>query len=220
MAEKIIIFGVGKITDCLYYYLSRDTDYEICAFCVDKEYIEEQEYHGLPVVAFDDIETLYPVADYKIAISIGYQKINKIREAKYNQAKEKGYSFISYISSKAVCDGTIGENTFIFDGTIVNPSVEIGNNVFIWSGSHIGHHSKIKDHCFISSSRTAGCILIEENCFVGVGATICDTLTVGHHSIIGGGMVISKNIKPNSVMAMKQAKPLELKSYEMEDILG
>src|SRR5574344_515305 len=100
MAKKLILFGIGKVTAVINYYLKRDTDWDICAFCVDKEYLKSnnETFNDKPVVAFEDIEKLYPPEEHSMAIAIGYHKMNKVREARYNTAKEKGYNLINYIS--------------------------------------------------------------------------------------------------------------------------
>jgi acyl-[acyl carrier protein]--UDP-N-acetylglucosamine O-acyltransferase len=79
-------------------------------------------------------------------------KMNNMRKAVYEQGKEMGYEFISYVSSKAtVCDNKIGDNCFILEDNTLQPFTEIGNNVVMWSGNHIGHHGKIEDHVFFTS---------------------------------------------------------------------
>ena len=54
--EKVIIFGIGDISQIAYLYLSENKNYEIVAFTIDKEYIKEDTFLGLPVVAFENLE--------------------------------------------------------------------------------------------------------------------------------------------------------------------
>ncbi|OFW87466.1 MAG: transferase [Alphaproteobacteria bacterium RIFCSPHIGHO2_02_FULL_46_13] len=218
---KVILWGTGQIAEVVYHYLTTDTDHEICAFCVDREYIKEPVFKGLPVVAFEDITDTYSPAEYKMAIPIGYKSINKHREQKYLDAKAKGYEFITYISSKTSCDAeTVGENTFIFEGNFIQPFVQIGNNVIIWATGGIGHHAVIEDHCFLASPKISGATRIGRNSFLGTNATIGDNLTIGSHCIIGAAAVVLKDVPAGSVLATKQTKALEMTSYELEDILG
>ena len=218
---KIILWGTGQIAEVVYYYLTTDTTHEICGFCVDRAYLTTHEFKGLPVVAFEDIDQLYPPTDYKMAIPIGYKHLNKHREQKYLEAKAKGYSFISYISSKSVCDAEfVGENTFIFNFNDIQPFVKIGNNVIIWTTGGIGHHVIIEDNCFLASPRIAGSTKIGRNTFIGINATIGDNLEIGSHCIIGAGTLVLKDVVENTVIVAKQTKALDLKSYEFEDILG
>ena len=54
--EKVILWGVGKIAEVVHFYLTEDSDYEVCAFCVDKEYKDREVFRDLPVECFDEIE--------------------------------------------------------------------------------------------------------------------------------------------------------------------
>ena len=42
--EKVIIFGIGDISQIAYLYLSENKNYEIVAFTIDKEYIKEDTF--------------------------------------------------------------------------------------------------------------------------------------------------------------------------------
>lgn len=221
MLQKIIIWGTGQISDVVTHFIRRDASHEIVAYCIDRAWMEASVHNGLPVVAFEDIKTVYPPSEVKLLFPISFRKLNTIREDKFNKAKQMGYDFVSYISRNAICDASkIGENVIIFDGAIINPFVKIGNNCIIWSQSHIGHHSTVGDNCFIASARTAGCVKVQNNCFLGVGSVICDTLTIGDHSIIGGGVVVTKDLPSASVIASPRVQPLPITSYEIEGVLG
>jgi len=151
--EKVVIFGTSIMAEVVYYYLAKDSAYEVVAFTADRDFIKEKEFFNLPVVPFEDVESIYPPDRFKMFIAVGYQKINKVRAKKYEEAKEKGYTLISYVSPKAmVWDNVeIGDNCFIFESNVIQPCVKIGNDVIIWSGNHIGHHGSIGDHVYIAS---------------------------------------------------------------------
>ena len=46
-----------------------------------------------------------------------------------------------------------------------------------------------------------GKIIIEDNCFIGMNATIMPGVTIGKNSIIGACSLVNKDIEPNSVYA-------------------
>jgi len=212
---KIVLFGNGKIAEVAYYYLTNDSPYEIAAFTVDKEFIQEDKMLGLPVIPFDQVEIEYPPTDYGMLVAVGYQKLNKLRAAKYNDAKGKGYKLVSYISSKLGNFGNveIGDNCFILENQAIQPCSKIGNNVTIWSGNHIGHHSTIQDHCFITSQVViSGNTVIEPYCFIGVNATIGHSITIGEESFIGAGSLITKNADKKSVFIAKDTDKYKLDS--------
>jgi len=193
---KIIIFGNGQIASVGYSYLLHDSKHEVVAFTVDNKFINETYLFGLPVVPFDNIESLYPPDQYKMLIMVSYKKVNQLRAQKFKEAKIKGFKFITYIHSKASIwpDLEIGENCFIMEQNVIQPFVSIGDNVIIWSGNHIGHHTTIHDHCFISSHVVvSGSSVIKPYCFLGVNSTIRDGVTVAEKNVVGAGALVLKN---------------------------
>ena len=189
---KVIIFGVGQISEIAHFYLIHDSDHEIVAFTVDQEFMKNDSFHDLPVVAYEDLVKKYPPHEYKVFIPISYKKVNKLPAEKFKDAKEKGYECISYISSKATYYNTpVGENCFIFENNVIQPFTEIGDNCILWSGNHIGHHTTIEDHCFLASHVVvSGSVCIGEYSFLGVNATIRDNIKVGKENVIGANSLI------------------------------
>ena len=219
--EKAIVWGTGQMAEVAYYYLDTDSEYEVCAFCVDKEYRDKAEFHGLPVVCFEDLQELYPSSEYKLSILISYTSMNRIRTAKYLEAKKQGYSFVTYISSKATYYGTlVGENCFIMENNVIQPYSEIGDNVVMWSGNHLGHHSKIKSHCFIASHVViSGSTTIGESSFLGVNATIRDNIEIGKFNLIGAGSLVLSDTEEYAVLSAKgNTAKLPLRSIDVRHI--
>jgi len=200
--QKVIIFGTGDISDIAYFYLSQENKYEVVAFTMDKEYIKEENFRGLSIVPFENLEDTYSIDEYKMFIPLSYTKVNKLREQKFLEAKEKGYEFISYVSpdSTVASNAKIGENCFIFEDNTVQPFVTIEDNCILWSGNHIGHHTTIKANCFISSHVVvSGGVEIGENTFIGVNATLRDHITIGKANVIGAGALILGDTEDNKV---------------------
>ncbi|WP_428026089.1 acetyltransferase [Arcobacter sp.] len=219
--KKVIIFGLGDISQIAYFYLCDDKRYEVVAFTMDSEYINEKNCNNLPVVPFENIEDTYSPSDYTMFIPLSYTKINKLREKKFNEAKNKGYQFLTYISPNASIakNVNIGENCFIFEDNTIQPFVEIGNNCILWSGNHIGHHSKINDHCFIASH-----VVISGGCkvgaytFIGVNATLRDHITIGESNVIGAGSIILGDTEDNKVYMAKQTEVSKVPSNRLRGI--
>jgi len=200
--DKVVIFGLGDISQIAKFYLENDENYEVVAFTIDKEYLKEDKIEGLPVIAFEELASVYPSSKFKMFIPLSYTKVNKLREAKFLEAKEKGYKFISYISPDATVasNSKIGENCFIFEDNTIQPFVTIGDNCILWSGNHIGHHSTIKAHCFIASHVVvSGGVEIGENTFIGVNATLRDHIKIGKSNVIGAGAIILGDTEDNKV---------------------
>jgi sugar O-acyltransferase (sialic acid O-acetyltransferase NeuD family) len=215
---KIILFGTGDIAQLANYYFKTDSEHEVVAFTVDKEYITEGTYEGLPLIAFDEVESRYPSSEYKMFIALSYAKMNTIREEKYNLAKKKGYELVSYLSTKCsyMSQYEHGDNCFILEDNTVQPFVKIGSNVTLWSGNHIGHHSEIKDHNFISSHVViSGHCIINSNCFLGVNSTLAHKVEIAKETLLGAGAIIAKNTDVKGIYVPPRTIKLEKNSDQI-----
>lgn len=211
--NKVIVFGTNDLAELTHWYLTNDSDYEIVAFTVNREYLKEDTFKGLPVIPFEELEKLYPPTEYLFFAPMTGTKMNNNRKRIYEEGKKKGYQYISYISSKAtICGNKIGENCFILEDNTLQPFTEIGNNIVMWSGNHIGHHGKIEDHAFFTSHVVlSGHCHVKERAWFGVNSTIRDGLTIGEGSLIAMGAVITKSTDDDGLYmgapATKQKAP-------------
>jgi sugar O-acyltransferase (sialic acid O-acetyltransferase NeuD family) len=174
----------------------------VVAFTVDRDYVTEDRFCGLPLVPFDEVATHFPPEEHACFVALSYSQLNKLRREKYLAAKALGYEMVSYVSSRAtvLSEEPLGENCFILEDNTIQPFVKIGNNVTLWSGNHIGHHSVIQDHCFLASHIVvSGGVEIEESCFIGVNATLRDHIRIGERCVIGAGALILANAEPEGL---------------------
>jgi len=212
MKEKLIIIGDSAFAQIAYEYFTYDSPYEVVAFSVEKDFLKRQEMFGRPVVPFEELQHLYEPANHKVFVAIAYTQLNRLRARLYREAKKKGFSIVSYISSKAFVwrNVEIGENCFVFEDNTIQPFVKIGNNVILWSGNHIGHHSIIRDHSFISSHVViSGFCEVGEYCFIGVNATVANNIRIAKDCLIGAGAVILRDTKEGKIYASKRTEPLK-----------
>ncbi len=219
--RKLVIFGAAQISQVLGFYFDHDSQYDVVGYTVDRDFLDKDTFHGLPLVAFEDLEKRFPPSDHDLFIATSYQDMNKLRTTKYREAKDRGYKLAKYISSKATTwDGLeIGENSFVMEDNTIQPFVEIGNNTIFWSGNHIGHHSKIGDHCFISSHVVvSGNVTIADRCFLGVNATLRNNISLGKAALIGAGTTILSDTEQGSVYAAEEASLKRIKSDKLKQI--
>ena len=85
---KVIIFGCGNISELAYYYLRDDSDHEVIAFTMNKEYITSS-FLDLPVVEFENIENIYDPSEYYLFAPVSARNLNKLREKIYIEGKNK-----------------------------------------------------------------------------------------------------------------------------------
>src|ERR1044071_6000774 len=216
---KVIIFGVQDFAQLAKFYLQHDSEHEVVAFSVNEKYLpEEKTFEGLPVVAFENVETVYPPSETKFFAPMSPSRMNKLRESVYQQIKDKGYELLTDVSSKAAVfpGAKIGDNCFILEDNTIQPFTSIGNNVVLWSGNHIGHHSVIKDHVsFTSHVVLSGHCTVEPFAFFGVNATIRDGIHIAEGSFIAMAAAVTKDTEPWGVYTGLPAKKGETLSKDL-----
>jgi len=214
--EKLIIVGAGEFAEIAHHYFTRWSPYEVVAFSAERNFIDKEKLFDLPVVPFEELEKLYNPEEYKVFVAVTYTQLNRVRTKLFKKAKEKGFSFATFIHPTVFVDDTteIGENCFIFELNNIQYKVVVGNNVILWSKNHIGPRTIIKDNCFISSGVTvSGYCEIGENCFLGVNSCIADYKKIAKDCIIGAGAVVLKDTEAEKVYVGNPAKPLEKSSF-------
>lgn len=216
--RKVVIFGLRDNAELAHYYLKHDSADEVVAFSVSRDCMPElPEYCGLPVVAFEEVESLYPPNEYHFFAPMSPKNMNRDRESVYLAIKAKGYDCISYVSSKATLfDNEIGENCFILEDNTIQPFTRIGNNVVLWSGNHIGHHGVIHDHVtFTSHVVMSGHCEIGSYSFFGVNSTLRNGLKIAEGSFIAMAAAVMKDTEAWGVYKGNPAEKQSIPSTKM-----
>jgi len=139
----------------------------------------------------------------------------------------------------------VGENTYIAKTAVIIGDVVIGSHCSIWENAvirgdlnriEIGDGSNVQDCCVIHTSREHvvrigknvsighGAIVhgasIDDDCIIGINATLLDGVHVGKGSIIAANAVVppGKEIPPNSLVAGVPGKIIREDEGVMEAI--
>lgn len=217
--KQLVIIGNTNNAKLAYYYFKNDSPYEVAGFAVDKAYITEEHFCGLPVFPLETLLETHPPSEYDAFIGIGYSKMNKIREDKYMHLKALGYKLPNYISSKCsfLTEEPIGDNNLILEDNTIQPFVTIGSNNVFWSGNHIGHDVKIGNHNFISSHVViSGFTTIGNNVFLGVNSTFRDAINIADATLVAAGAIIMKDTQRGEVHLPARSTLFGKKSDEIE----
>jgi sugar O-acyltransferase (sialic acid O-acetyltransferase NeuD family) len=196
--KKLIIVGDSAFAEIAFEYFQHDSEYDVVAFCVERQFMKRESLFGLPVVPMEEMEARYAPADHSFFAANVYTQGNQLRTRLYQAAKEKGYKPASYISPHAFVwrNCKIGEHCFIFENNVIQPFVTVGDNVVLWSGNHIGHHSTIESNCFISSHVVvSGFCRVGDSCFMGVNSTVANNVTIGDRCVVGAGALILSDVE-------------------------
>lgn len=126
----------------------------------------------------------------------------------------------------------IGDSTKIGADTTIGSFVDIGKNVTIGKKCNIQAHVTISNGCILGNdvfiapnssllndkypkSTFLNPPVIKDGAAIGGGVTILPNVTVGEKAVVGGGSVVSKDVKPKTVVAGSPAKfVMNLADYE------
>lgn len=205
--KKLIIFGDTVVAKLAHFYFMRDSDFEVVAFTVDRDYLANPEFCGLPVVEFESLSEAFSPDEYSLFIAMGPTAMNQIRAGKVSEAKSKGYSLASYISPHAVCHSNIGDNCLVADNAVINPFSKIGDNNFFWEFSLICNDLEIGDHCYFSPrSVISSYSKIEDSCVVGTGSIIKAHANLARGTLVGARCYITRDTEGNSVFGERNSE--------------
>ncbi|MFP4557299.1 MAG: serine O-acetyltransferase EpsC [Bacteroidales bacterium] len=108
---------------------------------------------------------------------------------------------------------TIGNEFFIDHGTgiVIGETSKIGNRVKLYQGVTIGALSVCKE-----SAKTKRHPTIEDDVVIYAGATILSgRTTIGHNSIIGGNVWLTKSVPPYSLVQHEDKVRVKQKRYSL-----
>lgn len=195
--RKLIIVGDSVFAQVAYEFFAHDSEYEVVAFSVEREYLKRETMFDLPIVAFESLAETYSPAEHSVYAAVVFTNYG-LRARLYRQAVEMGYAAASYISSQAIVSPSakIGEHCFICEATVIQQFAEIGDNVVLWSGNQIGQRASVKSGCFtLPNVVVSNFSEIGENCIVGANSTLLDKIKIADNKTIEIGALISEDIK-------------------------
>jgi sugar O-acyltransferase (sialic acid O-acetyltransferase NeuD family) len=215
MSRPLVLVGAGEFAQIACEYFDHDSDYDVVAFSVEREYLAQPALAGRPVVAYETLEAHYLPADVDVFVAIPSSQLNRLRTRFYQDVKRRGYRLATYVSTRAFVwrNAELGENSFIFEGNVIQPFVRIGNNCILWSGNHVGHRTVVRDNVFVASHAViSGYCEIGESSFIGVNSTFNDHVKVAPDNVIGAGALVTRDTEPGRIYVGSPARAVPGKS--------
>ena len=219
MTKEVVIFGTSGFSRLALWYLKNDSNFNVCGFTVDDTYFKEEFHEGLPVVPWSQIHSRFKPKHYRLFAPMSPKNMNRDREQVWLRAKAEGYSFASYISSRAtVLTEEIGENCFILEDNTLQPFTRIGSNTILWSGNHIGHDTAVEDSVFVASQVVvSGRCSIGKYSYLGVNSAIRDGLRLPEGTFLGMSSALTKEVlEPWGTYIGVPAKRTVVASYDQQ----
>ncbi len=111
----------------------------------------------------------------------------------------------------------IGNNSRIGIGNVIIGPVSIGNNVILAQNivmSGLNHNYTDVSKPIYLQGETVATITIEDDCWIGANALITAGVTIGKHSVVAGGAVVTKDIPPFCVAVGNPARVIKKYNFE------
>lgn len=210
--KYIAFYGTGGCARSLL-PIMREVENEFNLIFVD-DFKKNDYINKINVITFDELLALSKNNKVHVVVSISnfnvrrkiVEKISKLNLPFYNLISNKSYimDLVSYQ-----------------EGIVLSPFVTIGSNVTIGKHFHANLYSYVEHDCVIGDYVTFspgvkcnGNIHIEDNVFIGSGATIIngnekDKIIIGKNTIIGAGAVVLNSLKPNSKYVGNPAREIK-----------
>lgn len=129
----------------------------------------------------------------------------------YRKFSLGNYSVIESFAciNNAVGDVMIGDHTRVgLHNTIIGPVI-IGNHVNLAQGitvTALNHNFNDSNKRIDEQGVSTSTVIIEDDIWVGANAVILPGVTIGHHSLVAAGAVVTKDVPPHSLVAGVPAK--------------
>lgn len=114
--------------------------------------------------------------------------------------------------NNGVGDVFIGDGTLIGMSNVIIGPVNIGNNVIFAQNivaSGLNHEYRDIDVPISLQKTIVIPITVEDDCWIAANAVITAGVTIGKHSVVAAGAVVTKSIPPYSVAAGNPAKVIK-----------
>lgn len=133
----------------------------------------------------------------------------------------RGVDVTLYDSTTVVGDVAIGDHTWIgpfcsLDGT---GGLSIGRYCSVSAGTHIQTHDTAR--YAVTGGRAPydfGPVTIGDCCFLGVSSVVLKGVTIGAHSVVGAGAVVTADVTPYSIVAGVPARRIGLVVIDGENV--
>ena len=113
----------------------------------------------------------------------------------------------------------IGNHTRIGIGNTIIGPVQIGNNVILAQNivmSGLNHNYQDIHTPIYLQGETTAMITVEDDCWIGANAVLTAGVTIGKHSVVAAGAVVTKDVPPYSVAVGNPARVIRTYNPETQ----
>ena len=134
-----------------------------------------------------------------------------------------------------VCEGaligrnvTIGQGCYVAPTGIVGDGCKLQNGVYIWDGVMLGDNvfvgpnatftNVVNPRAHVNRHSEFEATVVEEGVTIGANATIVCGVRLGHHCFVAAGAVVTRDVKPYSLVMGSPARHVRYIDTDGNDI--
>jgi sugar O-acyltransferase (sialic acid O-acetyltransferase NeuD family) len=207
--EKIFIFGASGHAKVVIDIVELQGLYDIAFLADDDANLKDTTVYGYRVIGGKP--ELLTSGIKRGIVAIGN---NRARCGVAEWLKDNGFEFVSAIhpSAQLARGVTIGSDSVVMAGTVINSDSTIGYDVIINTRASIDHDCTIGNGVHIAPGATlCGNVTVGAETFVCAGSTIIPNLIIGHDVIVGAGSTVIRNVSDQVTVVGSPAKVLKNK---------
>jgi sugar O-acyltransferase (sialic acid O-acetyltransferase NeuD family) len=104
----------------------------------------------------------------------------------------------------------LGHGVAIASGAILTTNIVIAEAAFINIGVTVGHDTHIGRGCVVNPNASiSGGVTIGDSCLLGTHAVILEGLSIGAGAIVGAGAVVTRDVEAGAVVVGSPARPIK-----------
>ena len=211
--KDIVVIGAGGFGREVAWLIERINQVEpvwhMVGFLDDNADLHGKVLNGYKVLGGCEKLAEYP--DAYVVCAVGSSKVRaKIIERLEKMPIKVNYATLvdpSVLMSKYVA---IGEGTIICAHSVLTVNIDIGRHVLINLDCTIGHDARISDFATLfPGTNMSGATQIGRYVELGTGMQIIPGVSIGEHTIVGAGAVVTKDLPENCTAVGCPAKPIK-----------
>jgi sugar O-acyltransferase (sialic acid O-acetyltransferase NeuD family) len=183
--------------------------WELLGFVDDNADLKGVEIQGLPVLG--PISMVQDLDSCSVVVCTGRPDnyFSRRQIVKRLDLPLSRYATVVHPTATLAPSTSVGRGTVILAGVVTTASVHIGRHVMVMPGAVFTHDDHLANFVTVASRVClGGGVQVGEGAYLGAGAVVHESRTIGSWSLVGMGAVVTKNIPRSEVWAGVPARKI------------
>lgn len=212
---RVVIIGAGgharEVADILRHHAREGAGPRLLGFVADDPENYPAEVGGVPFLGGwgwfgrTDLEGL------EVICAVGLPQLRKNLVAR---AQSRGLPFASAVSPLACVspEASLGAGVMVFPHAFVSAGSFVEDHAVVNVGASVSHDARVRPFATLCPGvRVAGHVNVGEGCYLGVGSSVIDRVSIGAWATVGGGACVTEDLPENVTAVGVPARVIKIK---------